>query len=425
MAGIDQSDVNTIGFTAFNAQLATLQANGVRIFGPGATVAQDLEPEYITVSDDNAFAYVALQENNAIATVDLTTPIITDVAALDLKDHSLVSNSLDTSDETDFIFNASWPIYGMLMPDAIDYFNIGGTGYIATANEGDARDYNGYAEERKLGDSDYVLDPTVFSNADILALETNLGDINVTIASGNTDMDPEFEEIHVYGGRSFSIFEASTGNLVYDSGNDFEVITAADATYGGIFNASNSNNSFKNRSDNKGPEPEGVIVEEIEGAYYAFILLERVGGVMIYDVTNPVAPVFLQYLNSRGATPGAAESGDLGPEGIVFVNADDSPTGTALIVISNEVSATLSIYSLDNVLSVNDVDHLDNEFKMFPNPASQTVNFNSVDDYRLFDMSGRLVKQVEQQDFINVEGLDPGIYMVNNANGLSKKLLVK
>ncbi|MEO1030239.1 MAG: choice-of-anchor I family protein [Bacteroidota bacterium] len=428
LVGIDQSDVTNLNFNAFDGQLAALQAADVRIFGPGATVSQDLEPEYITVSDDSQTAYVALQENNAYAIVDLTTmpsPSITQIVPFGLKDHSLVSNSLDTSDETDFIFNASWPIYGMYMPDAIDYFGIGGTGYVITANEGDARDYNGYAEERKLDDQDYVLDPAVFSNADILALETNLGDINVTIASGNTDMDPEFEEIHVYGGRSFSIFEASTGNLVYDSGNDFEVITAADATYGGIFNASNSNNSFKNRSDNKGPEPEGVIVEEIEGSYYAFILLERVGGVMIYNVTNPVAPVFLQYLNSRGAIPGAPESGDLGPEGIVFVSADDSPTGTALIVISNEVSATLSIYSLNNILSVNDFDNPDNEFRMFPNPASHTVNFNKVDDYRLFDMSGRLVKQVKQQDFINVEGLDAGIYMVNNTSGLSKKLLIK
>ena len=427
LAGIDQSDVDHLDFNAFDGQLSALLAADVRIFGPGATVSQDVEPEYITVSDDSQTAYVALQENNAYAIVDLSTPSpsITQILSFGLKDHSMASNSLDTSDETDFIFNASWPIYGMLMPDAIDYFNVGGTSYVITANEGDARDYNGYAEERKLDDLDYVLDPAVFSNADILALETNLGDINVTIASGNTDADPEFEEIHVYGGRSFSILEATTGNLVFDSGNDFEVITAADALYGGIFNASNSNNSFKNRSDNKGPEPEGVIVEEIDGSYYAFILLERIGGVMVYDVTNPVAPVFLQYLNSRGAVPGAEESGDLGPEGIVFINAEDSPTGRALVVVSNEVSATLSIYSLDNILSINDFDDPDSAFKMFPNPATQMVNFNRVDDYWLYDMSGRLVKQVTQQDHINIEGLGTGIYMVNNTNGLSKKLLIK
>lgn len=425
LAGIDQSDVTTLSFNAFDSQLATLLADGVRIFGPGATVSQDLEPEYITVSDDNLMAYVALQENNALATVDLTTNTIVSVSSFGLKDHSLVNNSLDTSDETDFIFNASWPIYGVYMPDAIDYFNIGGTGYIITANEGDAREYNGFEEERKLGDSDYVLDPAVFGHANILALSTNLGDIGITNASGNTDGDAEYEEIHVFGGRSFSIFNASTGNIVSDSGNDFEVITAAHPTYGAIFNASNSNNSFKNRSDNKGPEPEGVLVQEIDGSYYAFVLLERIGGVMIYDVTVPSAPVFLQYLNSRDAVAGGQEGGDLGPEGIVFVNENDSPTGTALIVVSNEVSATLSIYSLDNVTLGIEEYNYNNNFSIFPNPASTTVNFSKVDDYKLYDFSGRLVKQVENASSISVEGLASGMYVINNSKGLSKKLLVK
>jgi 2',3'-cyclic-nucleotide 2'-phosphodiesterase (5'-nucleotidase family) len=425
LAGIDQSDVTTLNFNAFDSQLATLLADGVRIFGPGATVSQDLEPEYIAVSDDNLMAYVALQENNALATIDLTTNTIVSVSSFGLKDHSMVNNSLDTSDETDFVFNASWPIYGMYMPDAIDYFNVGGTSYIITANEGDAREYNGFEEERKLGDSDYVLDPTIFSDADILAIDTNLGDIGITNASGNTDGDAEYEEIHVFGGRSFSIFNASTGNIVSDSGNDFEVITAAHPTYGAIFNASSSNNSFKNRSDNKGPEPEGVLVKEIDGSYYAFILLERVGGVMIYDVTVPSAPVFLQYLNSRDAVAGGTEGGDLGPEGIVFVDKNDSPTGTALLVVSNEVSATLSIYSLDNVTLGLEEYNYNKNFSMFPNPANTKVNFSKADDYKLYDFSGRMVKQVKNSSSINVEGLAPGIYMVNNSKGLSKKLLVK
>ncbi len=425
LAGIDQSDVTTLNFNAFDSQLATLLADGVRIFGPGATVSQDLEPEYIAVSDDNLMAYVALQENNALATIDLTTNTIVSVSSFGVKDHSLVNNSLDASDETDFIFNASWPIYGVYMPDAIDYFNIGGTSYIITANEGDAREYNGFEEERKLGDSDYILDPAVFSDADILAIDTNLGDIGITNASGNTDGDAEYEEIHVFGGRSFSIFDASTGNIVSDSGNDFEVITAAHPTYGAIFNASNSNNNFKNRSDNKGPEPEGVLVQEIDGSYYAFILLERIGGVMIYDVTVPSAPVFLQYLNSRDAVAGGTEGGDLGPEGIVFVSENDSPTDTALILVSNEVSATLSIYSLDNVTLGLEEYSYNNNFSMFPNPANTKVNFSKADDYRLYDFSGRLVKQVENASSINVEGLAAGMYMINNSKGLSKKLLVK
>jgi hypothetical protein len=427
-SGISQSSVTTLDFNAFDSDLANLLAAGVRIFGPGASVSQDLEPEYIAVSEDSQTAYAVLQENNAYARIDLTNNTITSITPFALKDHSLPENSLDTSDETDFIFNASWPIFGMLMPDGMDSFNIGGVNYLITANEGDARDYAGYAEERKLDDSDYVLDPSVFTNTDILALETNLGDINVTIASGDANGDGLFEEIYVYGGRSFSIYEADSGNFVYDSGNDFEVITAADPTYGAIFNASNSNNSFKNRSDNKGPEPEAVIVEEFNGNYYAFILLERIGGVMIYDVTNPNAPVFLQYLNSRGAVEGDNESGDLGPEGVILIRANESPNGLPLLVITNEVSATLSIYTLNNpVLSARDFNSNTAQitFEMYPNPTRSTVRFSLEDDYSIFDVMGRKIIEAKSTTSIDVSDLNAGMYFVTNSHGHTRKLIVQ
>ena len=425
LGAITQADVTTLNFNAFNSQEAALKAAGVRIFGPGASVSQDLEPEYITVSDDSQMAYVTLQENNAYAVIDLSALEITDIISFGKKDHSLPQNSLDTSDETDFIFNASWPIKGLYMPDAVSFYSVNGVDYIVTANEGDARDYSGYAEEKKLGDSDYILDPNVFSNIEILGLETNLGDINVTAASGDENNDGLYEEIHVFGGRSFSIFEAATGNLVYDSGNDFEVITAADPNLGGIFNASNDNNNFKNRSDNKGPEPEGIIVKQIGDQFYAFVLLERIGGMMVYNITDPVNPVYLQYVNSRGTVPGEPESGDLGPEGVVYVDAADSPTGNALVILSNEVSATLSIYSLDNVLSVPENELTATTFKIYPNPAQGMVFFNKPDFYEIYDMLGRSVRSQKEMSSLDISAFAPGTYIVKNAEGISQKLIVK
>lgn len=427
LGNISQADVTTLNFNSFDSQQPALIAAGVRVFGPGASVSQDLEPEYIAVSDDSQMAFVTLQENNAYAIIDLSILEITDIISFGKKDHSLPQNSLDTSDETDFIFNASWPIKGLYMPDAVSYYSVNGTGYIATANEGDARDYSGYAEERKLDDADYVLDPAVFSDIAILKLKTNLGDINVTAASGDADGDGLYEEIHVFGGRSFSIFEAETGNLVYDSGNDFEVITAADPSLGGIFNASNDNNNFKNRSDNKGPEPEGIVVKQIGDQAYAFVLLERIGGMMVYNVTDPANPIYLQYVNSRGTVPGDPESGDLGPEGVVFIEATDSPTGKALVILSNEVSATISIYSLDNVvLSVNDNDYASNDtFKIYPNPAKDIILLSKPDLYSVFDMLGRLVISENETASLNVSMLTTGTYIIKNSRGISQKLIVK
>ncbi|WP_347372802.1 choice-of-anchor I family protein [Aequorivita sp. Q41] len=427
LGNITQADVTTLNFNAFDSQEAVLKAAGVRVFGPNATVSQDMEPEYIAVSDDSQMAYVVLQENNAYAIIDLTTLEITEIISFGKKDHSLPQHSLDTSDETDFIFNASWPVHGLYMPDAVSYYSVNGTGYIVTANEGDSRDYSGYEEEKKIGDADYILDPAIFSDAAILELKTNLGDINVSAASGDADGDGLYEEIHVFGGRSFSIFEAETGNLVYDSGNDFEVITAADPTLGGIFNASNDNNTFKNRSDNKGPEPEGVVVKQIGDQAYAFILLERVGGMMVYNVTDPANPAFLQYVNSRGTAPGAPESGDLGPEGVVYIAAADSPTGKALVILSNEVSATLSIYSLDNVfLSVND-NELDavESFKVYPNPANENVFLSKPDFYTVFDMLGRKIISTNETASLNVSSLNAGTYIIKNEAGVSQKLIIK
>jgi DNA-binding beta-propeller fold protein YncE len=428
LTSITQASVTTITFNAFDAQQATLVAAGVRIYGPGSSVSQDLEPEYIAVSEDSQMAYVALQENNAYAIVDITNAEVTEIISFGLKDHSIARNSLDVSDETDFIFDASWPIKGMYMPDALSFYTVSGTDYIVTANEGDAREYSGLEEERKIDATDYILDPTVFSNIDILELESNLAEINVTNVSGDTDNDGDFDEIHVFGGRSFSIFEAATGTLVFDSGNDFEVITANDPTYGAIFNASNSNNNFKNRSDNKGPEPEGVLVQEINGEQYAFILLERIGGVMVYNISDPINPIFLQYLNSRDAVVGGDEMGDLGPEGLIYVPFTESPTETGLIIVANEVSGTLSIYSLDNdvLLGVEDFDSAGNKnFSMYPNPASGTVFLSKPGDYTVFDVTGRVIQLFSNVASLNIQGLTAGIYLVSNGDGVAKRLIIK
>ncbi|RYD79677.1 MAG: hypothetical protein EOP84_12740 [Verrucomicrobiaceae bacterium] len=116
-----------------------------------------------------------------------------------------------------------------------------------------------------------------------------------------------------------------------------------------VFNASNTNNEFDNRSDDKGPEPEGVVAGKAFGRTYAFIGLERVGGVMVYDVTEPTAPEFVQYANFRDYTQatGTAGAGDLGPDGLLFIASEHSPNGKPLLVISNEVSGTTTIYEIN------------------------------------------------------------------------------
>ncbi len=341
--GPTNATVQTATFTAFNGQIDALRAAGVRIFGPGATVAQDLEPEYVALSADGQTAYVTLQENNALARVDLATATVTDILPLGYKDHSLTGNGLDASDrDVDGSSGAggkiniqNWPVFGMYMPDSIASYSVGNNTYLVTANEGDARDYPGFAEEVRLGDSSYVLDPTAFPNAAELKNNINLGRLTVTNTLGDTNNDGNFEQIYAFGARSFSVWDGATGALVFDSGDQLERLTALQVP--GVFNGGGAiaNNELDGRSDNKGPEPEGVDVGRVGERVFAFIGLERVGDVVAYDVTNPQAPVLLEYLNGPA---------DIAPEGVLWVGAANSPTGKDLVILASEKSNTLTVY---------------------------------------------------------------------------------
>jgi len=374
-SGVASADVNNAGFGSFDA--ATLVAAGVRLFGPNAdNPAKDLEPEYIAISADSATAYVALQENNAFAIVDIANSSVSEIKSLGFKDHNREGYGLD-ADKNDKAANIQpLQIFGMYQPDSIAAYEFNGKTYIVSANEGDAREYIAdaadeascladgglefdkgeclyYTDETKL--EDLALDPAVFSAEQIAAFGDGkgLGDLGVTSTLGNTDADPEYEEIYAYGARSFSIWDAE-GNQVWDSGDMMEQITAQ--MFPAYFNSTDNANSVDNRSDNKGPEPEGVVVGEVAGRTYAFVGLERMGGVMVFDVSNPFGAQFIDYFNYRdfsvdideidaGNLPAGA-AGDLAPEGMDFISAEESPNGLALLVVGNEVSGTTTIYQL-------------------------------------------------------------------------------
>lgn len=341
VAHLRQSDVRTAGFAAYNGP--ALPA-GVRVYGPGSSAAQDFEPEYITVSHDSRTAWVTLQENNAIATVDVWRARVTAVRALGTKDHSLPGQGLDPSDRDGGIHIGPWPVRGMYLPDAIAHYRAGGRTYLVTANEGDSRAYTGFNEEIRVRDA--VLDPTVFPDAAALQLNANLGRLKLSRVGADVDGDGDFDRLFSLGARSFSIWTTG-GQLVFDSGDAIEAVTAA--AYPADFNSDNeSNGSFDTRSDDKGPEVEGLAIGRACGRTYVFAGLERMGGVVVYDVSNPGAPAFVQYLNTRdfsGNAP-AGTAGDLGPEGLLFIDARDSPTGRPLLVTANEISGTTRLFEL-------------------------------------------------------------------------------
>jgi len=252
-------------------------------------------------------------------------------------------NGLDASDQDKKINIRQWPVKGMYLPDAISSYKVGTHTFLITANEGDAREYDAFEEAVRI--DSVMLDPVKFPNGEVLKNTADLGRLNITSTVGKNPATGLYEELFAFGARSFSIWSAS-GQLVFDSGDALELITAE--AYPSNFNASNTNNTFDNRSDDKGPEPEGVVIGKVFGKPYAFIGLERIGGVAVYDVSNPAAPRFVQYVNNRDLTaaPGTPEAGDLGPEGLIFISAQDSPNGRPLVVTGNEISGTTTIYEI-------------------------------------------------------------------------------
>jgi hypothetical protein len=326
--------VRTVRFTDFNVggrRHAELPA-GVRIFGPNATVAQDLEPEYVSVSPDGRTAYVALQENNAIAVIELPSGRLRAIKALGFQDHGTVP--LDASDQDGAINIRTWAnVYGMYQPDQVAAFQAAGRTYLLTANEGDSRsDWPGLTEDVRARS---VTTDASFPNR----ANAQVGRLTVT-TSVPASPAPQ-STLYAFGSRSFSIWDADV-RQVWDSADQLEQLVAA--ANPAFFNSTNDANNFDNRSDNKGPEPEGALTAVIAGRTYGFVGLERQGGVVVADLSDPTAPVILQHLQTRSFS-GSSVGPDSGPEGMAFVG--NGPGGQPLLAVGNEVTGTVTLFTTD------------------------------------------------------------------------------
>ncbi|MGD8842317.1 MAG: choice-of-anchor I family protein, partial [Gammaproteobacteria bacterium] len=346
-------------FKAWDKRMAELKAAGVRVLSKRSPVSQDLSVTTLAVTPDSRTAWVNLQENNAVAILDLDAAEIRQVYGLPYKDHSLPGNGLDASDKDGTIAIRPWPIRALYQPDGLAAFETMGKLFFATANEGDPRHFEDHDESARV--MDLTLDPAHFPDAGILRRENHLGRLHVSRLMGDTDDDGDYDELYAFGGRSFSIWTPDA-KLVFDSGDDMEQIIAR--ALPDDFNVSESANDFDARSDSRGPEPEHLAAGEIGSQVYVFIAFERIGGVMVYHVTDPRRPRFEQYINNRNFAidprevcgdkgqkqiPSCARAGDLEPEGLLFIAAGDSPFGVPMLVVIHELSDSTTLYRIDRL----------------------------------------------------------------------------
>ena len=368
--GVIADNATNIDFTAYNDKQSELEALGLVFANPtgrtingnliNTTVAMDLEPEYVSISKDNKYAYVSIQENNGLAIVNLEDNSL-ELKGLGFKDWS--SLQIDASDKDGGVNFKSYPgLYGMYQPDTISSFSWKGANFIVSANEGDAREYffdtTDEADCAAKGGVDFdeddgclayidesrVEDLTLAANFDYLNNDDNdIGRLKVTTVKGDNNNDGQYESLYAYGARSFTIWD-SNGLVVFDSGDDIGRITAS--VHGEAFNNNEDENKGDTRSDDKGAEPEALTIGTIGERTFAFIGLERMGGIMIYDITNPYDVQFEDYFYNRGLIAGAEITGDLAPEGMTFIPREQSATGEPLLIIGNEISGSIAVWEV-------------------------------------------------------------------------------
>ena len=372
---VEAQESTVVDFSAFDSQRDQLAEDGI-VLKKGSAPSVDLEPEYIAVSGGKA--YVTLQENNAIAVLDIESQAFEGVYSAGFEDHSTTAIDLDKKDDA-YDPQTYESLLGIRMPDGIAAFTVEGTTYLVTANEGDAREWGDEdqgtfylsEDERDFGEEG-VTSPTGAITAENSGLEGKVVFFKTEDFDG---LNPEKD--YVFGGRSFTVFQATENGLeeVFTSGDDFEALTAQYVPE--YFNASNDNAVLDDRSGKKGPEAESVTVGTVDGKTYAFVALERTGGVMAYDVTDPEAITFVNYVNTRdfGTTVEGSEEyedgeldkwvtgGDVAPEGLLFLDAASSPNGEPLLLAACEVSGTVAVYQLGSedltVLPFTDVNNGD------------------------------------------------------------------
>lgn len=345
------TDARQLGFEAFDDQADALRATGVRLVTPGSSVARDLEPESVAITADGSTAYVGFVRNNAFATVDLAAPAITAIHGLGTRDLAIRGQGIDASDRDGAIAIRPWPVRAYYGPDGLGLLPTADALYVVTANEGDPRDF----EDARVGD--LALDPAAFPDAASLQQPENLGRLRITSVEGDTDGDGDYDRLYLLGTRSFAVW-TTRGDLVFDSGDAFERRTAEAVP--AFFNTPDNANRFDARSPARGPEPEPLALGEVAGRWYAFVGFERISGVIAYDITEPAAPRFAFYLNNRdfAVDPAAvcepdtkksqacAAVGDIEPESLLFIPADQSPDGRPLLVVTHEQTDSVTLLEL-------------------------------------------------------------------------------
>ncbi len=335
------------GFDQFTVE--QMRAKGIALSSVVNNVSKDFEPEFVTATDNN-YAYVTIQEANAIGKLNIKSATFEEITRAFESRVDKVAR--DTSDKDSGAGPRTYRnVVGASQPDAIAGFQWGAGHYFLTANEGDAREYTCLNDDLRA--AALKVDTRRFPEWSTWLGTAALGRAKINPNIGDVDGDGDIDTIHLRGSNSMTMYR--NGLVIWDSGSLLDQIQTQAFGVANI-NGSHSYSSDKStmnyvgqdRSDDKGAEPEGVALGMVGDRRIAILGLERMTALAIFDITQPRMPVFQEWLQMlpTKATP-AKDVKYWSPEGIVFVPADKSPSGKALIITSYELSGSLSIHEIE------------------------------------------------------------------------------
>jgi len=365
--------VSRVDFREYNNyESRGLKEKGVRFVTSGFnnnSFSNDVEPEYVALDEEAGRAYVCLQENNAVAEVDLAEERVTAIHGLGYKQWG----HLDASNNDGGIAISYWPIRALALPDALLLHHWGGRRLLMTANEGDAKYEDGtptFTEEVKGKDIpvDQLGSRIPKFVKDALANPSCLGSLRFSSVDGR-DSNGTYEALYTYGGRSFSIYDATEGfRLHYDSGSIIEEKTALYCPW--LFNADAKKGVVDSRSDNKGPESESLATAELYGRLYIFVGNERPGTIAVFSIGTSMSDVrfesmFCDGWPDDGRSPqqlfDARKLFAMDPEDIKFYPSSQSPAPYPILFVAGTVSGTLSVLKVEGSRDADDVGHSSND----------------------------------------------------------------
>ncbi|MDZ7847705.1 MAG: choice-of-anchor I family protein [Owenweeksia sp.] len=393
----------------------------IRVYGNNGMQApsRDIEPGAIAINNSSTKAYISLQENNAIAIIDLFSGSLDTVVGIGYLDHS--ATGIDASDVAQNINIGTYGrLFGMHQPGGMAFIS-GNDSYLVTANTGAAREYNGYNEVIRV--KNQPVDPGDFNLTNNLT-DSLLGRLKITQALGDMTGNLLHDSLFSFGSRSISVIDSS-GMEIWNSGDQIEQTLAT--MHAANFNSTaDSNNSYKNRSDDMGAEPEAVAVGEVDGVQYAFVALKKMGGIMIYNLSDPTSPQFEMYELNRNfsAMANSPAAGDLGPSSLRFVPASQTAEGIATLYIANEVSGTISVYQAGQGIGIEELEP-DESLYFYPNPSEGVFYTGQKGDYKVYNATGQLVKNIANRNRVDLSGEADGYYLIQNENGTHLRIVKK